>query len=68
MKKVLSALLFACFLLSVLTATAQETSVPMQYYDRVQNVRDKASDLWGKQNPTPAEVAKSIVMLKKTVA
>ena len=48
-------------------ARAQETSAPMKYYDRVQHIRDKASDLWGKQNPTPAEVKKSINMLNASV-
>ena len=50
------------------TVKSQQRSVPMKYYDRVQKVRDKASDLWGKQNPSPGEVAKSIGMLKNAVA
>ncbi len=58
--------LFLLILISQ-TARSQETSVPMQYYDRVQYIRDKASDLWGKQKLTPAEVEKSINMLKSSV-
>ena len=58
--------LFGCLALAQ-TARSQHTSVPMQYYDRAQNARDKASDLYGKKNASPAEIAKGLQMLKNTI-
>lgn len=59
-------LLFSCLVMAQ-TATSQHTSVPMQYYDRAQNARDKASDLYGKKNASPEEIAKGLQMLKNTI-
>ncbi|MBS1526152.1 MAG: hypothetical protein JST19_10915 [Bacteroidetes bacterium] len=57
-------LLAGCLLLASLAARPQDA---MKYYDRIQNTRDKASDLWGKKDPTPQEAAQSIRMLKGAV-
>jgi carboxyl-terminal processing protease len=67
MKSKLSILLFSCFIIIFQSATAQSTSVPMQYYDRVQYTRDKASDLYQKKNPTPEDIAKCIEMLRGAI-
>jgi carboxyl-terminal processing protease len=67
MKNKIAAILFLASLITFQTAKAQHTSVPMQYYDRVQNTRDKASDLYQKKNPTPEDLAKCIEMLKGAI-
>ncbi|HVS92419.1 MAG TPA: S41 family peptidase [Mucilaginibacter sp.] len=58
-------LLAGCFLLASLTARSQEA---MKYYDQIQNTRDKASDLWGKKNPTPEEARQSLRMLRGAIS
>jgi C-terminal processing protease CtpA/Prc len=67
MKKLLAALLFLCFTFIFKTAQSQDTSLPTQYYDRVQNARDKASDFYGKKNPSPEDIAKGLAILKNTI-
>lgn len=47
---------------------AQTVSVPMQYYDRVQGIRDKASDLYDKKNATQEEIVKGTQMLKNAIS
>ncbi|MBS1504240.1 MAG: hypothetical protein JST32_19380, partial [Bacteroidetes bacterium] len=65
MKNKILPLLAGCFLLASLTARSQEA---MKYYDRIQNTRDKASDLWGKKNPTPEEARQSLRMLRGAIS
>jgi carboxyl-terminal processing protease len=67
MKNKLLSFLTIFFSIISLSVAAQQVSVPMQYYDKVQHTRDKASDLWGKKDPSAAEIAKGIQMLKNAV-
>ena len=67
MNRFLQSLLLISFFIISKSALSQNTSAPMQYYDRLQNIRDKASDLWGKQHPTTAEIIQGITMLNNGV-
>ena len=64
--KCYTAAIIILFFISTL-ANAQEVSLPMRYYDTVQHTRDKASDLWGKKNPTQQDISKGISLLKGTI-
>ncbi len=67
MKNKLPAILLLSCIIIVQTAKSQNTSLPMQYYDRAQNARDKASDLYQQKNPNPEDIAKSVEILKNTI-
>jgi len=67
MKNKLAAFACLCVIIIIQTAGAQQTSLPMQYYDRVQKARDKASDFYQKKNPTPEDIAKSLEILKNAI-
>ena len=67
MKSQVFVILLLSFIIITQTVSAQETSLPMQYYDRVQSARDKASDLYQIKDPSPADIAKCIEILKNTI-
>ena len=67
MYKKLPACLFYFTVFICQLAKAQTETLSMQYYDRAQNARDKASDFYGKKNASPADIAKGIQMLQNTI-
>jgi carboxyl-terminal processing protease len=67
MKKTFLPILITCFLLISLTCRSQQTMNASQAYDIAQKARSDAEDLWDKKGATPAEVAKSIQILKNAL-
>ena len=58
-------LVLAFFLIfSSLTSRAQDA---MTYYERIQSIRDKSSDLWQKKKPTELDLQKSIEMTREAI-
>lgn len=52
------------FLFASLTSNAQDA---MTYYERIQSIRDKSSDLWQKKHPTPLDLQRSIEMTQGAI-
>jgi carboxyl-terminal processing protease len=64
MKNNILPLLTICCLLASLKSRSQDAQ---KYYDRIQAIRDKSSDLWQKKSPTPQDLQKSIEMTEGAI-
>lgn len=59
--------LLIVFLLTCLSAWSQSESPAMQAYDKAQDARSQARDLWGKDHPTKADLDQGIIILNNAL-
>jgi carboxyl-terminal processing protease len=67
MKRKISLYLFALLLIISTKSFAQPSLTANQAFDKAQDARSKAGDLWGKDHPTKTDLEQGINILNKTL-